>query len=110
MQYSIPIAKTRVSKESSELLVLFCNCAKYFFSKHGVDLFQVAILFEETFFNKNDESYRVLCISQPLEGSSGQFHLGPFTYHITQEISTYDPLLPQITMRNSSWDALTTIM
>lgn len=28
----------------------------------------VAILFEETFFNKNDEGYRVLCISQPLEG------------------------------------------
>ena len=31
-------------------------------------LLQVQVLFEETFFNKNDESFRVLCISQPLEG------------------------------------------
>ena len=30
--------------------------------------FQVQVLFEETFFNKNDESFRVLCISQPVEG------------------------------------------
>ena len=29
---------------------------------------KVQVLFEETFFNKNDESFRVLCISQPLEG------------------------------------------
>lgn len=33
----------------------------------------VAILFEETFFNKNDESYRVLCVSQPLVGGTDSF-------------------------------------
>ena len=26
------------------------------------------ILFEECFFNPNDESYQVLCLDQPLEG------------------------------------------
>lgn len=31
---------------------------------------EVSILFEETFFNKREESYRVLCISQLLEGSN----------------------------------------
>ncbi|KAK2152522.1 hypothetical protein LSH36_326g04083 [Paralvinella palmiformis] len=30
---------------------------------------EISILFEETFFNKREESYRVLCINQPLEGS-----------------------------------------
>jgi len=29
---------------------------------------RVKILFEETFFNQRDESYRVLCLAQPLEG------------------------------------------
>lgn len=29
---------------------------------------EVKILFEETFFNQRDESYRVLCLEQPLEG------------------------------------------
>lgn len=30
---------------------------------------QVTILFEETFYNDNDESYKVLCIDAPLQGS-----------------------------------------
>ncbi|XP_065915884.1 ankyrin repeat domain-containing protein 27-like isoform X1 [Dysidea avara] len=30
---------------------------------------EVTILFEETFFNQRDESYRVLCLEQPLEGA-----------------------------------------
>ena len=29
---------------------------------------KVKILFEECFFNPNDESYQVLCLDQPLEG------------------------------------------
>jgi hypothetical protein len=33
----------------------------------------VPILFEETFFNRNDESYRVLCIASILEGGIGRF-------------------------------------
>ncbi|CAH1779792.1 unnamed protein product [Owenia fusiformis] len=32
------------------------------------DIRTVNILFEETFYNKSDESYRVLCINSPLEG------------------------------------------
>ena len=28
--------------------------------------FQVPILFEETFYNNNDESYKVLCVGWPL--------------------------------------------
>ena len=35
------------------------------------DLRKVNILFEETFFNQRDESYRVLCLAQPLEGGTG---------------------------------------
>jgi len=31
---------------------------------------EVMILFEETFFNQRDESYRVLCLEQPLEGGN----------------------------------------
>ena len=34
------------------------------------DLRRVKILFEETFFNQRDESYRVLCLAQPLEGGN----------------------------------------
>ena len=33
--------------------------------------FQVQILFEETFFNKENQSFAVLCIEQPLEGGIG---------------------------------------
>jgi len=33
-------------------------------------LFQIPVLFEETFFNANDESYMVLCIAQPLDGAT----------------------------------------
>ena len=32
--------------------------------------FQIPVLFEETFFNANDESYMVLCITQPLDGAT----------------------------------------
>ena len=32
---------------------------------------QVRILFEETFFNNENQSFAVLCIEQPLEGGIG---------------------------------------
>lgn len=32
---------------------------------------QVEILFEETFFNANKESFSILCIERPLEGGNG---------------------------------------
>ena len=32
---------------------------------------QVQILFEETFFNNENQSFAVLCIEQPLEGGIG---------------------------------------
>ncbi|XP_048577160.1 ankyrin repeat domain-containing protein 27 [Nematostella vectensis] len=35
------------------------------------DVKSVRILFEETFFNKENESYHVLCLDQPLEGGVG---------------------------------------
>jgi len=31
----------------------------------------VQVLFEETFFNSNSQSFPVLCIDQPLEGGIG---------------------------------------
>lgn len=39
------------------------------------DLRRVSILFEETFFNQRDESYRVLCLAQPLEGGTVLLYL-----------------------------------
>jgi len=53
------------------------------------------ILFEETFFNQNDESYQVVCISQPLEQDLVQSRIGSrnfFTGHRSR-VTVYLTLL-----------------
>ena len=47
-------------------ILFYKYCRNSILNFHFV--FQVQVLFEETFFNRNDESFRVLCVSQPLEG------------------------------------------
>lgn len=41
------------------------------------DVKSIQILFEETFFNRNEESYHVLCIDQPLGGGAFSSHAQP---------------------------------
>ena len=43
----------------------FCRTSIIYFF---IFLLQVQILFEETFFNQNEESYHVLCIDQLFDG------------------------------------------
>ena len=44
---------------------------------------QVQVLFEETFFNSNNQSFPVLCIDQPLEGGIGTvINLACYMYNI----------------------------
>ena len=54
---------------TSNLLTMFIVLSDYFF-------LQIPVLFEETFFNANDESYMVLCIAHPLDGVSSGLYYG----------------------------------
>ena len=48
---------------------------------------QVQVLFEETFFNSNNQSFPVLCIDQPLEGGIGTvINLACYMYNMAQVV------------------------
>ncbi|XP_074646412.1 ankyrin repeat domain-containing protein 27-like [Tubulanus polymorphus] len=83
------------------------------------DLRVVPILFDETYFNKNDESYRILCVNTMLEGGPAEVESSPaqITLHSmddctellwghTENRRTKRSLIEIIELFNKSYDCL----
>jgi len=54
------------------------------------------VLFEEIFFNEQNKSYRVLCISQPLGHVSGEYPTTMLHNSTTRDILVFKLILSRI--------------